>query len=75
VKRRLDRSSLKILTSRISTQTMVGSVSKHPRQTNVQCIYSLMQVDEIQWYAQNLNVSNDSFGAWLQALASPFRQE
>lgn len=47
----------KILNNGISTQNMVGSVVLYPRQTNVQCIYILMQVDEVQWYAQNLNVS------------------
>lgn len=50
----------------ISLQNMVGSVASYPRQTHVQCIYILTQVDEIQGYAQNLNVSSDSFGAWLQ---------
>jgi hypothetical protein len=54
---------------------MVGSAASYSKQTNVQCIYILMQADEIQWYAQNLNVSYDSFGVWLQALASPFRLE
>lgn len=56
-------------------QKMVGLVASYLRQTHVQCIYILMQVDEIQWYAQNLNVSNDSFGAWLQDPAGPFRPE
>lgn len=59
----------------MSTQKMVGSVASYLKQTNVQCIYTLMQADEIQRYAQNLNVSYDSFGAWLRALASPFRLE
>ena len=56
----------KILNNGISTLKMVGSVASYPRQTDVQCIYILMQVDEVQWYAQNVNVLNDSFGAWLQ---------
>lgn len=66
---------MKILTRGISSQKMVGSAASYSKQTNVQCIYILMQADEIQWYAQNLNVSYDSFGVWLQALASPFRLE
>lgn len=69
MKRRLDESLLrgkKVLNNGISAQKMVDSTAAYPRQTNVQYIYILMQIDEIQWYAQNLNVSNDSFGAWLQ---------
>lgn len=46
-------------------QKMAGSTASYPKQTNIQRIYILMQVGELQWYAQNLNVSNDSFEAWL----------
>lgn len=56
----------KILNDGIGKQMMAGSVESSLRQTNVQYIYILLQVDEIQWYAQNLSISSDSFGAWLQ---------
>lgn len=53
----------KIINNGIGTPKMVASAALHPRQTNVQCIYILMQADEMQWYAQNLNVLNDPFRA------------